>query len=131
MTKYPPEYQKKYLSLEKRKLELKIELLKVELSQVLGERKLLEYQGISSLKLQENSIRSPEGIKLSEDDLQILFLNLQRYINFYEDQDRNLVKILIGIQERLTLERILDLSPISEKKELIRRILLNSSISTN
>lgn len=133
MIRFPPEYQIKYLQLEKRKLELKINLLEIELSQVRVQKNLL-------IKLEENSLsekptlateRSLEKDYLSDDDFQILFRNLQKYIDFFEDQDRNLVKNLIGIQERLTSDRILDLSPISENKELIRRILLGSRLNTN
>lgn len=133
MISFPPEYQIKYLQLEKRKIELKINLLEIELSQVRVQKNLL-------IKLEENSLsekptltteHSPEKDYLSDDDLQILFRNLQKYIDFFEDQDRKLVKNLIGIQERLTSERILDLSPISENKELIRRILLGSRLNTN
>lgn len=126
MISLPPDYQEKYLLLEKQKIELKINLLEIELKQVRIQRKLLETKGSSSFS------KSSEGFKehslvsdyLSDDDFQIFFRNLQKYIDFYEDQDRILVKNLIGIQGKLTSERILDLSPISEKHELIRRILL-------
>lgn len=133
MISFPPEYQKKYLQLEIRKIELKINLLEVELKQVRVQigvlEKLEEFPLSESSKL--TSERSPEKDYLSDDDLQVLFRNLQKYIDFFENQDRELVKNLIGIQRKLTFERTLDLSPISENKELIRRILLGSRLSTD
>lgn len=55
MIVFPPNYQKKYLLLEKQKIELKISLLEIELNQVLIQRRLLEKMRISSQNLQKNS----------------------------------------------------------------------------
>lgn len=133
MISFPPEQRKKYLQLEVQKIELKINLLEIELKQVRVQRRVLEK--LEEFPLSESSKltseRSPEKDYLSDDDLQVLFRNLQKYIDFFDGQDRELVNNLIGIQERLTFDRILDLSPISENKELIRRILLGSRLSTD
>lgn len=55
MIVFPPNYQKKYLLLEKQKIELKISLLEIELNQVLIQRRLLEKMRVSSQNLQKNS----------------------------------------------------------------------------